>query len=258
MRKLTLILLLLPFIFSSCDKKEKKEKLEKYTIEQFMDNTSIMGSSFSPDKKKIMYTSNEDGYYNAYAVHVDGSETEQLTERKETTYGIGYFPEDERILFMSDSGGNEIYHIYMREQDGTIKDITPFEGSRASFAGWSRDEKSFFFSSNKRDKKYMDYYEMPLENMEPEMIFENNKGYNLGAISNNKKLMAFSKVLTRTNTNMYLYDRESNEMKLLSEHEGEATYSPVDFSDDNKYLYFLTDEGSEFNYLKKMELSSGK
>jgi dipeptidyl aminopeptidase/acylaminoacyl peptidase len=256
MKKSILILFLLPFIFISCGKKDKKQEVEKYTIRQFMDNTSIMGSSFSPEKEKILFTSNEDGYYNAYAVNIEGGEPTQLTKRKETTYALGYFPDDERILLMSDSGGNEIYHIYMRQEDGKIKDLTPYKNARSSFYGWTHDEESFIFSSNKRNRKYMDYYEMSLNTMEPEMVFENNKGYNLGAVSNDKKLMAFSNTITRTNNNMFLYNRETEEMELISEHEGEARFTPVDFSADNKFLYYLTDQDSEFKYLKKMNLET--
>ncbi len=250
------IFLLIPIFFIGCKKEEPRKAVKKYTIDQFMNNVSIRGSSFSPDEKKILFTSNESGVYNAYEISINGGEPKQLTQREETTYAISYFPEDERILMMSDQGGNEIYHIYLRDQEGNIKDITPYEKARSSFAGWSHDRNSFFMASNKRNPKYMDYYEVSLERMKPEMIFENNKGYGLGAISNDKKWMAFSKTITRSNNNMYLYNRETEEMELLSEHEGDVLYSPVDFSADNKYLYYLTDKDSEFKYLSRLNLET--
>lgn len=255
MKKYTILLIVLIF-FIGCKKEEPSKEVEKYTIDQFMDNISIRGSSFSPDEKKILFTSNESGVYNAYEVSIEGGEPKQLTKREETTYAISYFPEDERILMMSDQGGNEIYHIYLRDKEGNIKDITPYENARSSFSGWSHDRKSFFLSSNKRNSKYMDYYEVSLDDMKPEMIFENNKGYGLGAISNDKKWMAFSKTITRSNNNMYLYNKETRNMELLSEHEGDVLYSPVDFSADNKYLYYLTDQDSEFKYLSKLNLET--
>ncbi len=257
MKKYTL-LLLIPIFFIGCKKEKPAKEVKKYTIDQFMDNVSIRGSSFSPDEKKILFTSNESGVYNAYEVSIKGGEPKQLTKREETTYAISYFPQDERILMMSDQGGNEIYHLYMKDKEGNIKDLTPYENARSSFAGWSHDRKSFFIASNKRNPKYMDYYEVSLEDMKPEMIFENNKGYGLGAISNDKKWMAFSKTITRSNNNMYLYNRETGKMKLLSEHEGDILYSPVDFSADNKDLYYLTDKDSEFKYLSKMNLETGE
>lgn len=258
MKRVVLIFLIVPFIIFSCTQEKQQRDVKQYTIEQFMDNTSIFGSSFSPDEEKVLFTSNESGIYNAYEVSVEGGEPRQLTKREETTRALSYFPNDERIIMMSDKGGNELYHIYVRQEDGDIKDITPYEKARSSFIGWAHDRESFFFASNKRDPRYMDYYEVPLSTMEPEMVFKNTEGYNLSAISNDTKWMAFSKTITRTDNNMYLYNRETEEMKLLSEHEGEATYYPVDFSADNKYLYYRTDKNSEFDYLSKMNLKTGE
>ncbi|KXB07782.1 hypothetical protein AKJ55_01970, partial [candidate division MSBL1 archaeon SCGC-AAA382M17] len=252
-----LLFLVIPLIMSSCIQKKQQREVKQYTIEQFMDNISIFGSSFSSEEEKVLFTSNESGIYNAYEVSVEGGDPKQLTKREETTRALSYFPNDKRIILMSDKGGNELYHIYVRQENGNIKDITPYEKARSSFLGWAHDRESFFFASNKRDPRYMDYYEVPLRTMEAKRIYKNTEGYNLGAISNDTKWLAFSKTITSTNNNMYLYNRESKEMKLLSKHEGEATYYPVDFTADNKFLYYRTDKNSEFDYLSKMNLETG-
>lgn len=257
MKKLVILLFVIPVIFISCGREETKE-VKKYSIEQFMDNISVYGSSFSPDEKKILFTSNESGVYNAFEIVLDKESKSQLTKREETTRAISYFPEDERILLASDEGGNEIYHIYLRDEDGEIKDITPYEGARASFAGWSRDEKSFFFSCNKRDSKYMDMYEMPLKNMEPELIYKNTKGYNIGPVSNDKNLIALTKTITNTKNEMYLHNRESGETEKISDFEGDASFNPVDFSNNQKFLYYITDADSDFKYLSRMNLETGE
>ncbi|MFP4042547.1 MAG: prolyl oligopeptidase family serine peptidase [Bacteroidales bacterium] len=257
MKKLAILLFVIPVVLISCDREETKE-VKKYSIEQFMDNISVYGSSFSPDEKKILFTSNESGVYNAFEIVLDKESKSQLTKREETTRAISYFPEDERILLASDEGGNEIYHIYLRDEDGEIKDITPYEGARASFAGWSRDEKSFFFSCNKRDSKYMDLYEMPLKNMEPELIYKNTEGYNIGPVSNDKNLIALTKTITNTKNEMYLHNRESGETEKISDFEGDASFNPVDFSNNQKFLYYITDADSDFKYLSRMNLETGE
>ena len=40
-------------------------------------------------------------------------------------FALSYFPADERILYSSDEGGNELTHIYVRNTDGSIRDLTP-------------------------------------------------------------------------------------------------------------------------------------
>src|SRR3546814_9114785 len=38
-------------------------------------------------------------------------------------------------------GGNELDHLYVREVDGTTRDLTPGEKVKAGFDGWSADGK---------------------------------------------------------------------------------------------------------------------
>lgn len=256
MKKTALLLIgLISFILYSC---QTTPEIEQYTIEQFMDNVSISGKSFSIDESKILFASNETGIYNAYELDLETGEKTQLTDREETTYTIGYLDEPGRILLSSDNGGDEIYHIYIRNLDGTVEDLIPFEGARVNFRGWSHDRTSFYFRSNKRDARFNDLYEMKVKDLSYEMIYENKEGYDLGFLSIDKKWLTLTKTITNTNNNMFLLDMENGEVKLLSEHEGEITYRPVDFSLDSKFLYYLTNENSEFTYLMKMNLETGE
>ena len=54
------------------------------------------------------------------------------------------------MLFTKDTGGNERFHIYVRETDGTVKDLTPGDETRASFAGFTKNASQFFITSNQR------------------------------------------------------------------------------------------------------------
>jgi dipeptidyl aminopeptidase/acylaminoacyl peptidase len=233
--------------------------VKQYTIEQFMNTTSIGGSSFSHDEKAILFSSNKSGIFNAYTVSVAGGEPTPLTDSKDNSiFAISFFPADNRILYSSDKGGNEVNHIYVRNEDGSVRDLTPVDTAKAQFYGWSYDDKSFFYGCNQRDKRFMDVYEMEIASFTPKMIYQNDKGLDFGDISNDKRYFAFSKSLTTNNSDMYLYDRESKELKYLTPHQGDVQYSPATFSIDSKNLYYLTDEGSEFQYLKRYDIAAGK
>ncbi|MCK4344527.1 MAG: S9 family peptidase [Bacteroidales bacterium] len=255
--KKILIVLLLFAMFACTPQGEKPREVKQYTIEQFYKNVNVFGGSFSPDESLLLVTSNETGIYNAFALAVDGGEPIQLTNSTdESIFAISYFPEDDRILYVSDQGGNEINHIYLRNEDGSVIDLTPYEGARSQFAGWSRDEQSFFYLSNKRDPRFLDLYEMEINHFENKMIYENTEGFNVGLISHNKKYLVLIKPITTNNNEMYLLDLESKEMKHLSDHEGDVQYSAMDFSLDDKILYYLTDEGSEFRYFMQYNMET--
>lgn len=250
--------LLTLFILFGCSSNTGYREVKQYTIEQFLNTTSIFGSSFSADGKTVLFSSDASGVYNTYTISVEGGEQKQLTDSKDdAVIATSFFPNDNRILYRGDKGGNEIWHIYLREEDGTVKDLTPGENSRALFYGWSRDEKSFFYGSNKRNPKFMDVHEMDIEMFSSKMIYQNDAGYDFGGISNDKRLMALNKAITTNDSEMYLYDIEAKELKHLSPHEGDVNYFPITFSIDSQSLYYLTDEESEFTYLKNYNIESG-
>jgi dipeptidyl aminopeptidase/acylaminoacyl peptidase len=234
-------------------------EIKQYTIEQFMKTISIGGSSFSFDEKSLLFSSNQTGVFNAFVIPVVGGESSQVTFSKDDSiFALSFLPHDKRILYSSDRGGNEIGHIYLQDQDGKVRDLTPDEKAKSTFYGISYDEKSFYFGSNKRDPKFMDVYDMDIETFTPKMVFKNEGAYSLGAVSRDRRYLAFSKTITRDNSDIYLYDTKTEEFKHITPHEGDINYSPETFSVDSKSLFYLTDEGREFTYLRRYDLQSRK
>lgn len=239
----------------------------EYSIEQFMNTVQIFGASFSPDESKILFTSKASGIFNSYTVPVSGGEATQLTESPEDyAIALDYFPKDERFLYTGDRAGNEINHIYLRNPDGTVQDMTPDSTAKAQFYGWAHDDKSFFITSNKRDPRYFDLYEVTINDTQPstegnlfvtELKYENN-GYTIGAISPNKQYLALIESITTNDNNMYLHDHETGETTLISPHEEFASFSPQYFSIDNQTLVFTSNDGQEFESLRSYDLGTGE
>jgi dipeptidyl aminopeptidase/acylaminoacyl peptidase len=236
-----------------------QKKVKEYTIEQFMDTVRIGGSSFSADEKSILFHTNKTGIFNVYSVPVTGGTQSQLTNStKESTFALSYFP-DGRFIYSYDRGGNENTHIYLRELNGTERDLTPGEKTKANFVGWSRDRKSFFFTTNERDPRFFDLYEMPVDTLKPTLIYKDETGYDFGDISYDKKFIAFQKSGgSQADSDVYLYNIATKEMKNLTPHTGDVTNSPQTFDVDSKYLYYLTDAGSEYAYVARYDLNTGK
>lgn len=254
--RFTFILLTGLLMLSSC--KEEIKTVKKYSIDQFYKNESISGGGFSPDESKLLITSNKSGIYNLYSIDISNGEQVQLTESKtESIFPISYFPNDERILYSADQGGNEINHIYLRNTDGSITDLSPDPNAKAQFFGWARDNNSFFYASNKRDPRFFDLYEMDINEFKSSLIYKNDDNKNPGAISEDKSLLALVKTHTRSNSDIYLYKVKTKEELRITEHSGEATFSPAFFSLNNKYLYYTTDLNNEFTYLKRYDIDKG-
>ena len=247
---LSIVTSVLPAIaFDSDDFKE-------YTIEQFLKTTSYRGASFSPDNTKMLISSDETGVFNAYSINVANGTKKQLTNSTvDSINTISYFPNDERFLYTADQGGNELNHIYVQLVDGTAKDLTPGEKLKANFAGWAHDRKSFYIATNERNPKFFDIYEYKVSDFSRELIYQNDDGYFPGSISRDGKWIALSKIYTRDNSDIFLYNRDNKTTKCITAHEGDINHSASSFTPDNKSLLFTTDRDSEFNYLMKYNLA---
>lgn len=232
----------------------------QYTIEQFMDTTRVGGSSFSADEKQILFHSNRTGIFNVYTVPVAGGPAKQLTDStKESTYAVSYMPADSRFIYRYDRGGNENEHLYVHEADGSERDLTPGEKTKARFLSWSFDRRSFFYLTNERDPKYFDIYEMALADLKPRLVYKDETAFDFGDLSNDKRFIAFEKSgATPSDSDIYLYDTQSKQLRNITEHKGDVANSPAAFDPASKYLYFLTDAGAEFRYVARYDLAAGK
>ncbi len=236
-----------------------KEEVPLYTAGQFLQTTTIFGGSFSHDEQRLLVSSDASGVFNAYAIPVAGGEAEQLTHSTDNAiFAVSFFPHDNRILYSTDQAGNEIAHLHLRKEDGTVTDLTPEPEARAVFFDWTRDEEHLLFGSNKRDPQFVDVYLMDIATFTPKMIYLNDAGYHFGAISDDLRYLAFSKGTSNRNDDMYLYDRETGEVTKITPHEGDIRFQPLEFSRDSGSLFFLTDQDREFMYLRRYDLATGQ
>jgi dipeptidyl aminopeptidase/acylaminoacyl peptidase len=255
-----LIFTLIVAVSPAFAQKKKAEPVKEYTIEQFMNTVRIGGSSFSSDEKSILFHNNKTGIFNVYSGPVSGGAATQLTNStKESTFAVSYFPTDSRFLYSYDRGGNENSHLYLRELDGSERDLTPGEKVKANFLGWVHDRKSFYYSTNERDPRFFDVFEMPIDTFKSSLIYKDETGLDFSTMSDDKKYIAFQKNGGSTaDSDILLYNVASKEMKTITEHTGDVANSAETFDVNSKYLYYLTDSGSEFKYLARYDLATGK
>ena len=230
----------------------------QYSVGDFYKNTEYFGASWAPDRQRILVSSNLSGIWNAYAVPTGGGAPQPLTQSTTNSmFALSYFPADERILYSSDEGGNELTHIYVRSTDGSIRDLTPGAKLKANYRGWSGDDKSFFISTNERDERFFDLYEIAADGYKRTQLYRNTDGYELGPVSRDKRFLVLVKPRTTSDTDIYLHDRQSKTTKIITAHTGTVSNTPADFSVDGSKLLFASDSGREFAALFSYDIASG-
>ncbi|MDF2177874.1 S9 family peptidase [Aliiglaciecola sp. CAU 1673] len=240
--------------------KTVEKPFKQYSAAEFFETTTLFGSAINHDGSAALVTSDASGVFNAYRYPLDGSAPTQLTHSDtDSINGLSWFPADDRILYSSDQGGNELNHLYVLNADGAATDITPGEGHRALFYGWHNNDKQFFVATNERDNKAMDLYLYNIEDFSRALIFENTDALGLQSVSDDGRWVVISKVNTNADDDLFIVDlnAEDKSPKHITPHEGNVTHAAYTFTPDNQYLIFGSDQGSEFSQAYRYELSSG-
>lgn len=260
MKSISLIFTIL-ILLVSCKEDDRKgeeiavNELEQYTIDQFMDNESVYGGSFSPDKSKLLVSSNRTGIFNVYTVPTTGGKFTPVTKSDSTSmFAVSYFPNDERILMSADGNGDEIDHLYVQETNGELKDLTPWEGAKSNFYGWSDDKEAFYFGSNKRDSKFFDVYKMNIDDYSTELIYQNNDGMDFNEISDDENYIAVSQSMTTNDSDLYLINTKTDEKTKIND--SLSGNSAQAFSKDNSKFYYTTDSEGEFSELMSYDINT--
>ena len=254
------IVIILSVILFSCNHVEKKEKIadvRQYSIEQFYKSTQVGGGSFSSDDSKLLVSSNESGIYNSYEIDIASGQKKALTHStQESIFANDYVPGTMNVIYNSDKGGNENDHLFLLKTDGSVKDLTPGEKEKATFIGWSRNNKFLYYTSNKRDPRFFDLYKMDTTAWVPVMMYKNQSGFDVGAISDDERYLALTQPITTSSSNLFLLDQQGSKLKKINTDSVESNNGPLQFSMDNKTLYYSTDEGSEYQYVMKYDIGT--
>ncbi len=223
----------------------------KYDAEAFFTTTSYGlagGYAWSPDDKDLLVHADETGIFNAYAVAAQEGSKEPLTKSEESTFAVSWFPDDRRVLITSDTGGNELDHLFVREESGEIRDLTPGDKLKAEFGGWSADRKYFYVVTNERDSKAFDLYRYSVKDYARTIVFRNDDALAIAAVSPDGHYLALVKPRTSADSDIYLIDTRAKKPtpKLITKHEGNVQHSVYEFTRDSKQLVYSTDEHGEF------------
>ncbi len=236
----------------------------RYDAEAFFTTTSYAlasGYAWSPDDRELLVSSDESGIFNVYSVSAADGVQEPLTaSTTDSTFAVSWFPDDARVLFTADQGGNELNHLYVRELSGETRDLTPGDEVKAEFGGWSADGEYFYAVTNERDPAAFDVYRYAADDYERTLVFENAETLQVSAISPDGSTIALVKPRTSADSDIYLLDTRvaDGEPQLITQHTGNIAHAVHDFTRDSKSLVYSTNEHGEFDQAWTYNLDTGE
>jgi Tol biopolymer transport system component/DNA-binding winged helix-turn-helix (wHTH) protein len=101
---------------------------------------------YSPDGKRVAFSSNRDGHMNLWQIALDTGTVTRLTEGRATDYDPAFSPDGNHLIFTSDRGGH--FEIYMANADGSAVRQVTNEGVDAENATMTSDSKWLVYASS--------------------------------------------------------------------------------------------------------------
>jgi dipeptidyl aminopeptidase/acylaminoacyl peptidase len=236
----------------------------RYDAEAFFTTTTYGlagGYAWSPEDQALLVSSDETGIFNAWSMSpVNGERKPLTTSTTDSTFAVSWFPDDGRILFTANQGGNELDHLYVREVSGETRDLTPGAEVKAQFVDWSGDGKSFYVLTNELDPATFDLYRYAVEDYERTLVFQNDEAFDIQAVSPDGTTIALLKPRTSADSDIYLLDTRIDDAKpeLITLHEGNISHGVHEFTPDSKQLVYSTDEHGEFTQAWTYDLGTGE
>jgi Tol biopolymer transport system component/DNA-binding winged helix-turn-helix (wHTH) protein len=102
---------------------------------------------WSPDGRKIAFSSNRDGKKKIYVMDADGSNVQRITNNLAEDVNPCWSPDGSKILFDSERDGNR--EIYVMDADGNNQVRLTRNNAVDSTAAWSPDGSLIAFASNR-------------------------------------------------------------------------------------------------------------
>lgn len=149
----------------------------KYSVEDYFTKPKASSFNFSPNGSYLSYKEKDENAKNhVYVKNLETEEVKRIIEEKEELIRAFGWVNDERIIYIMDKGGNEDYHLFAVNIDGTNhKELTPFEGVKVNFLeGLKEDKDHVIISMNQNNPQIFEPYKINVNTGELQQLYTND------------------------------------------------------------------------------------
>ena len=240
--------------------KENTQNMKSSVIpmEDFFRNPQQSGYQISPNGKYFSFMAPYKDRMNIFVRAIDAEAAIQITAETERNVAGYMWADNERLLFMKDTGGDENYRLYGVNIDGSdLRCYTDFEGVRTSIIDDLEDVPGqIIIGMNKRNPEVFDPYRLDLETGEMVQLAENPGNWQGWMTDHNGCLRSVTAIVDGVNTQILYRDNDDEEFRPVLTTNFKEMVNFMDFTPDNKMVYAATNLGRDKVALVLMDPST--
>lgn len=256
------ILLMMAFIILGalgCKQKEGKMTAKQIPLEDFFKKPEKSGYQLSPDGKHYSYMAPYMRRMNIFIQEVGKDSAVRLTS--DTARDIaGYFwGNNNRILYLKDTGGDENFKLFGVNIDGSnLVALTDFPGVRTEIIDDLPDiDEYVIVGLNKRNPQVFDPYRLNINTGELTMLAENPGNIQAWITDHDGKLRLAS-ALDGVNSSLLYRETENEPFKTILTTSFKEHVYPQFFTFDNKHIYASSNLKRDKSVIVEFDPKTGK
>jgi len=232
----------------------------KYEVEDYFAKPTSSSFKLSPNGKYMSFRKKDEKLKNhVYVKDISsGEEKRIIIEGEELIRGYGW-ANDDRLIYVMDKGGNEDYHLFAVNVDGSNqKELTPYEGVKVEMLESLKEDKNhMIISMNKNNPQVFDPYKINIETGDIEQLYENKDIQNpiMGYVfDKNGTLRAYSKLKDGVKYELF-YKMDNNKFERIHQTNWDESFSiqSFNYASENKHEAYVvsnleTDKTEIFRY----------
>ncbi len=232
----TIVIVLLLFGCSSTGDKNLEAPL--IPMQDFFRNPEKTGYQLSPNGNYLSFMQPWEKRLNIYVQKIGQKEAVKITNSKERDIAGYFWKGDNKIVYTQDSKGDENFHLYSVNIDGTsLIDLTPFEKVRVEIVDNLEEyPNSLIIQMNKRNPNLFDVYRIDITTGKLELIAENPGNITSWLTDHNGRLRV-AVTTDGVNSSILYRENESDTFKILLTTTFKEDFTPLFFTFDNKNIY---------------------
>jgi dipeptidyl aminopeptidase/acylaminoacyl peptidase len=228
-------------------------------LRDFFRNPQTTGYQLSLSGNLIGFLKPVDNRLNIFVQPKSGGNAKQITHVTDRDIRSFFWKGDEYLLFLKDNAGDENFHVFVTESDGSgQRDLTPFDGVRANVIDDLEDHPTdLLVALNKRNKEIFDAYRLNVETGDLKLIAENPGNIDTWSTDHEGNV----RVATTTdgvNTSLLYRKTENDPWKTVITTNFKESFTPQFFTFDNKALYGVSNIGRDKAAVVEFDPETGK
>ncbi|ALW86676.1 hypothetical protein AUC43_17270 [Hymenobacter sedentarius] len=237
-------------------------------VDQYQNVGSASVADWDREGKGLFISTRAGEVPQIHHVAAPGAERRQITAFKEPLASVAVSPDKKHngFIYSRDEGGNENFQVYFYDLGTGSSRLLTDGKSRNKFMGWNTAGAQLAYMSNQRNGTDVDLFVQDFAaagTTKPTALLElKGGGWGVVAWSDDGRQMILQNFKSVNESELFHLDVARRKLELLHPTKKPVAYgdfaSRITFGADGKSLFLTSDEASEFQTLRHLDLASGK